>query len=370
MHLRFKLATTLSLLFAVSGCLEPAQVTPRSSTPDADMPAIDMSTQDARQDLSPDLSVLDMSQDMTPEDLGPDLRVAEDMSPNDLGPDMPQPPDMATSRAPLIVAAGYGGLIMRSEDEGMTWSQVRVDPWLQEKVDPMCKDPAACDPNDPAYDPATCQPCARRCSGGDDKCLLRDIIYAKGLFVAVGWKILTSPDGLTWTERTVANQQWCGGAAEGAGQLVCAGGCGNVYGAADGLSWAKLSNPTQGCGHIRSLAFGQGVFVATGDNGLAITSPDALSWTPIMQADLGKVIFRDGAFLALSSERNATHSYRSTDGLQWTRVESTFERFFERGVYLRGGRQISRSVDNIDWQRVATDLPHSLQAFAYGYTAP
>lgn len=118
------------------------------------------------------------------------------------------------------------------------------------------------------------------------------------------------------------------------------------------------------------MAFGQGVFVATGDNGLAISSADAVSWTPIPQTDLGKVIFRDGEFLALSSERNATHSYRSNDGLQWTRVESTFERFFERGVYLRGGRQISRSVDNIDWQRVAADLPHSLQAFAYGYAAP
>lgn len=366
MNPTLKLAISTALLSTSVACIEPAQVITKPRA-DADMSAPDMPRQDTSPDHSPDLSVLDMRPDLEQADLRAELDMGKDMTPLDMARDMA---DMTPQRAPLILAAGYGGLIMRSLDEGMSWTQVRVDPWLQEKADPMCQDPATCDPNDPAYDLAACQPCARRCSGGDDKCLLRDIIYAKGLFVAVGWKILTSPDGLDWTERTVTNQQWCGGAAAGDDKLVCAGGCGHIYGAGADLSWAKLANPTEGCGHIRSLAFGNGTFVATGDNGLAISSADAITWAPIAQADLGKVIFRDGQFLALPSERNASHSYRSTNGVDWTRVEASFERFFARGVYLRGGRQISRSIDGLDWSQVATDLPHSLQAFAFGDAAP
>lgn len=67
MHLSFKLAITLWPLLALSGCLEPAQVTPRPSPS-----AADMSAQDARQDLTTELPVLDAGTDMTPpEDAAP-----------------------------------------------------------------------------------------------------------------------------------------------------------------------------------------------------------------------------------------------------------------------------------------------------------
>jgi hypothetical protein len=77
-----------------------------------------------------------------------------------------------------FVAVGYGGRRVRSTDDGVTWTDdVSIDP-----------------------------------SGGDDLSLLRTIAWGNGLFVAAGWRIMTSPDGVTWkdTPPDSFKQNWIG----------------------------------------------------------------------------------------------------------------------------------------------------------------
>lgn len=237
---------------------------------------------------------------------------------------------------PVMVAVGYGGRRLRSIDAGLTWEALVED------------------------DPA----------GGDDTNLLRAATYAHGLFIAAGWRIHTSPDGITWTEHTVDGQQWCGGLASGNGVTLCTGGCGDSLMTSDGVQWQAAGDATPNeCAHMRSLAFGNGRFVARGDNDRMVTTTDGMTWSDLPSYPAGNVVFRDGAFWA-----NGDGTYiHSTDGLTWdTQTGSVVTDDFGQGVYLRGPWQgkIERSLDAVTWDEVYNDGGNALSAFAFGYAAP
>jgi hypothetical protein len=246
-------------------------------------------------------------------------------------------------------------------DGGLTWSEAQTDPWLTTPKEPTCN-------------PET-ETCAMLCTGGDDKCLLRDVTFAQGLFVAVGWKIFTSTDGLAWTERTVANQQWMGGVEFGNDVWLAIGGCGEFLSSADGLTWAKAGNATTGCGHLRDLAFGNGYFVATGAyNGgdlagtpIALRATGAGDFAALDVPDLSNdVDFYDGEFLSASRTEAARH-YTSVHGASWTPVEQPLPPRPVGGVYLRvKSKRIERSEDGLEWTAVTEELPGNVQAFAAG----
>jgi hypothetical protein len=234
---------------------------------------------------------------------------------------------------PVIVAVGYGGRRMRSTDGGSNWSDLIED-----------------DPN-----------------GGDDQNLLRAVTYAQGLFVSVGWRIHTSADGVQWDERTVMGQQWCGGVAYGNGTFLCTGGCGSSYRSSDGITWEATGNATEnlGCTHMRSLAYGNGVFVAAGTSYVTTTS-DGTSWSTPVDEGFNRLVFRNGEFIANGSGWHKT----STDGVTWTQVngEANAEAFGE-GAYFRGQWKglIERSSDGMAWDSVFDDGGNHLEAFAFGF---
>jgi len=239
----------------------------------------------------------------------------------------------ANPGTPTIVAVGYGGRRLRSTDLGLTW-------------DSLVEDDA---------------------NGGDDDNLLRAAVYAHGLFIAAGWRIHTSPDGVHWTERTVDGQQWCGGLASGNGITLCTGGCGDSVYTSDGTTWQAAGDATPGeCAHMRSLAFGNGRFVARGDNDRMVTTTDGMTWTDLPTYAAGNVIFRDGAFYA-NGEGSFIHS---SDGLTWDTQTGAYPTDdFGYGAYFRGPwkGKIERSVDASTWNQVFNDDGNALSAFAFGY---
>ena len=150
---------------------------------------------------------------------------------------------------PALVGVGYGGIRIVSRDGGKTWG-------------------------DRAYETT---------SGGDDDVLLRAVVYGKGIWVATGWKLWTSTDGVKWTDHgklkdgPVKSCAIIEGLAykDGTFYGVCDG---NVFRSTDGLTWTKHSTIPNTGSHV-SLVYRGGKFVAYGDTKTSYQSDDALTWT-------------------------------------------------------------------------------------------
>lgn len=155
----------------------------------------------------------------------------------DAGTDVtpPQPQDGVAT----IVAVGYAGRRTVSRDMGKTWEPVQV-----------------------------------LGGGGDDQFLLRDAAFGAGRVVALGWKFLTSPDGVTWTEVKNPHGQWQGGVVWGNGMFISSGGLGRSAKSLDGVNWTTIANA--GNTHIRKMSFHDGEFWATGDSGTVYHTADGV----------------------------------------------------------------------------------------------
>lgn len=109
-----------------------------------------------------------------------------------------------------------------------------------------------------------------------------DITFGNGLFVAVGnlnessgmikGSIVTSPDGLTWTRRSIGTISSNLEAITYANNtFVVVGRNGVVLTSPDGITWNRQnSGTTEG---LNGVTYGNGLFVAVGGPGTIITSP-------------------------------------------------------------------------------------------------
>lgn len=153
--------------------------------------------------------------------------------------------------------------------------------------------------------------------------VMSDVAYGNGLFVAVGGsvgsgQIMTSSDGITWTRRSDLGANSWGAVTYGNGQFVAVG----LSGAAtstDGINWAIHSAPSVAW---LSVAYGNGKYVAVGGT-LATTnqimySSDGASWTAVTlpaTRTLRSVAFGNGMFVIVDF---FGVSYTSTNGIDWT----------------------------------------------------
>lgn len=124
--------------------------------------------------------------------------------------------------------------------------------------------------------------------------------------------------------------------------------------------------------HMRSLAFGNGVFVSAGDNGLINRTTDGEDWAAAATDEgIDRVIFRDGQFIG-RGVGGGSHK-TSDDGATW--IDQTGDAQMEargHGIYLRGQWKgtIERSTDGASWTKVLDDGGNHLTSFAFGFVAP
>jgi hypothetical protein len=202
---------------------------------------------------------------------------------------------------PALIGVGYGGIRIVSRDGGKTWG-------------------------DRAYETT---------NGGDDDVLLRAVTYGKGIWVATGWKLWTSTDGVHWTDHGKLQDGLVKSCAiieglaykDGAFFGVCDG---NVFRSSDGLTWTKVSNIGNTGSHV-SLVYRDGKFVAYGDTKTSFQSDDALTWTTMAgiqeatycentwksQTDCDDSSWFDGTYLRADWQGKIS---RSTDGKTFTTV--------------------------------------------------
>jgi hypothetical protein len=237
-------------------------------------------------------------------------------------PDVVTDPPPPANAVPTFVAVGYGGVRVRSIDLGKTWIDAQ-----------------------------------RLGGGGDDNFLLRGVAFGKGLFVALGWQVLTSPDGKTWTPRTKAAAQWMGGVRYGNGRFVAAGGYGESTYSLDGITWPKGGGRMTDA--ARSVAYGNGLWTASADSHVWWQTADGATWTSLGGTHVDSVVFCGTQFA--ESKLCATPVGR--DGGRVAFGENVW-------VGVRNGK-LERSEDGgTTWTTVAFTPSDSLEDVAFGYVAP
>ncbi len=214
----------------------------------------------------------------------------------------------AGTTTPVFVIVGYMGLRQRSLDLGLTWST-----------------------------PQTLG------ADGDNEFLLRAVTFGAGQFVSVGWKIETSPDGLAWTERPNAEQQWLGAVqwVPQANLFSAVGGYGYSAWSSDGASWT--ASTFRNAEAARSMAFDGTTLMAATDPGTWWRSTDGKNWVTASSGHgSADIVSCNGPF----SERNACNS---------TVVAGDVA--FGHGVWVRSNwTQVQRSTDGTHWTTVLTTI--------------
>ena len=246
----------------------------------------------------------------------------------------PEPPPLGQ---PVFLAVGYGGHRTRSLD-GVRWRDHVID-----------------DPK-----------------GGDDKNLLRGAGWGDGVFVAVGDRIVTSPDGATWTKRALTPASFLNGVAFGNGVWVAAGGNGLRLRSNDNAVNWEVRVPYM-AGHFRGLAFGNGRFVAVGhrDNaGMTSVSSNGTDWSAptVAGSRLGRLAFGNGVFVSVGDGGRVAVS---VDGDKWTDQKlGTADRMmitFGNGLFVTTESDgFSTSPDGKVWTRVKSTGAFSTFAGANG----
>ena len=181
--------------------------------------------------------------------------------------------------------------ILRSTDNGLTWTTGQL-------------------------------PC-RNCSAPLAYETAEAVVFAEGLFVAVGSKIMTSEDGLTWTVRATATLE---DIAYGNGSFVAVTPVGNgtnhVWRSDNGVSWTTVSHASIGTSptYVHRIRFGNGVFLfgsstrfLTTANGSTFST--ATNWLTLGSGQWRGLGFGEGRFVAVGDTSNAgaSRTIGSTD---------------------------------------------------------
>jgi hypothetical protein len=82
--------------------------------------------------------------------------------------------------------------------------------------------------------------------------------------------------GTTWTSRT-SQGNLLNGVAYGNGTFVAVGRNGTILTSPDGVGWTQRTSGTSN--HLNGVTYGNGLFVAVGERGAILTSPDGVNWT-------------------------------------------------------------------------------------------
>lgn len=198
----------------------------------------------------------------------------------------------------------------------------------------------------------------------------RSIGFGLGLFVMInGNSVATSSDGITWATSTpgISFTFNCEVLFFGGGQFVAmgqngSGGNVDAYTSPNGTTWTSRTVPAL-AGYER-IAYGNSIYVATGgqlwsaSNTTYATSPDGATWTARtlpFTANVGGLVFANGKFWMLSAV-SGTSIWSSTDGINWTSTTIT-NIGGARGLAFDGtifaaidsGGTFSVSADGLNW---------------------
>lgn len=151
-------------------------------------------------------------------------------------------------------------------------------------------------------------------------------------FFALGYSgsaslMLTSPDGLQWSSHDSPEAVWmvdaafAGGIFVGVGPAQTRNGGPAIATSKNGRDWTTLALPSLPTLNLRGVAHGNGRWIAVGDLGLILVSPDGADWTTTESSttrDLADVAFGGDRFVAIGNGSDSSVALMSPDGIEWT----------------------------------------------------
>lgn len=232
-----------------------------------------------------------------------------------------------------------------------------------------------------------------------------DVRYVNGMFIALcnGGRLVTSPDGIRWTERFI--QSWPNNIGQlyavtyGNG-LYAVAGSGIIATSPDTINWTihPVGDPSLPAKSVYDIQFINNQFIAVGELGLMVTSSDGVNWSepaitlsfnrppgignnaPHYTALFRRISYGNGLYVMVGQNYMASyygfyHSVlTSPDGIHWTERADT-EESVQNGlsnvlnpyrVIFAGGRfvlldmagKVLTSIDGIHWaDRTPANLP-------------
>jgi hypothetical protein len=141
-------------------------------------------------------------------------------------------------------------------------------------------------------------------------------------------------------------------------------------------SWARR-NVSGLTANLYAVAYGNGVFVAVGDNSTIATSTDGSNWgvsSPGAYGNLASIRFLNGQFIAVGSTDKILSS---TDGTNWSAGTLPAAGFWDvaygNGVYVVAGNSTYRSTNGVNWDLAVPQItifgqatPIALGAVVFG----
>ncbi|OIO61399.1 MAG: hypothetical protein AUJ55_00160, partial [Proteobacteria bacterium CG1_02_64_396] len=136
----------------------------------------------------------------------------------------------------------------------------------------------------------------------------------------MGGQIFTSPDGITWTERSTGVHDKLSRGVKGNGLFVAVGDAGRIVTSPDGLTWTPQTSGTTAS--LRDVTWTGTQFVAVGASGALLTSPDGVVWSPQVgnTAIMLRVAWNGVTLVATGYGGGGSIpiSWTSPDGVVWT----------------------------------------------------
>jgi hypothetical protein len=207
------------------------------------------------------------------------------------------------------------------------------------------------------------------------------VVHADHRFVVVGGDpsyigeppgtsaILTSTDGSHWNPGLTNFNHPLFDAAYGNGTWVASGEDGTFFTSTDGTNWTDRS--ISGVSHdLTRIAFGNGRFVARAvSRDLVYVSTNSVDWSPVESpgaSELHHLRFVNGVFAGGGTNG---HVLLSTNGVDWTVRQAPTDSWigpvaYGKGRYVAGGYQVVVvSTNGIQWQ--AAPVPMNVRDIAY-----
>jgi uncharacterized delta-60 repeat protein len=174
------------------------------------------------------------------------------------------------------------------------------------------------------------------------------------------WSAVTSP-----TDRNL----WS--VCYGGGQFVAVGEGGTILTSPDGLAWTRRNSGNTLW--LVGACHGNGLFVVVGDQGTILTSGDGVTWTTRRSGGtrINAVAYGNGFFLAVDEGGG---SWRSFDGVSWTGSSTHWGGTQLRGivhvppafVVTGASGRIQVTNDGVAWTTRPIDTTAFIESIAYG----